>query len=346
MPVPTYDFKSAFNDRYSAITKKMLRVLSDNSRVSLSDLSKTLGVSRMTARSKLNRIEKELSLAYTVELSESTLGIVGQHLIMVKFDSKPDYGHISKLLSQSHIPQLAVSVKGNYDLMIYAVSTSTKEYAHWDKSMQILLSKYGVNWKSSEVVHKQLGFFPLRDVLLDRLNIPKDHLAMLKILHSNSRTSFRQISKDLGMHFNTVAYNFNKLLKKGYIKRFTITMGKPDFVSLMSFFSKYRPKEGYEASSSQARKAFTSDDPNSLISRYLICAPLIGSYDFFTIGAFDDYNTAYQNDVMYHKTTFKDHGVNLVYGEIDNILLGKLPIRSIDTKKEYNKIVWNTEDTV
>ena len=35
------------------------------------------------------------------------------------------------------------------------------------------LEKYGVSWHSSQVVHRQLGFFPLRNALVDRLNIPR-----------------------------------------------------------------------------------------------------------------------------------------------------------------------------
>ena len=69
-----------------------------------------------------------------------------------------------------------------------------------------------------------------------------------------------------------------------------------------------------------------------------MCAPLIGSYDFFTLGAFDDFETAYKNDIQYHKTLFKKQGIKIVYGEVDKVILGSLPIRSVDTKKEYNTL--------
>lgn len=335
-----YEFRSEFNERYSLVTRKMLRALSENSRVSVSDLARMLDVSRITVRNRLRDVESKLGVQYTAELDEGMLGLSSQHLIVVKFDSQPDYGKIGEMLRQSYIPQLAVSVKGSYDMIIYALSTSSRDYAHWDKSMQILLSEYGVDWKPSDVAHRQLGFFPLRDELLAKLDIPEDYKGILRALHSDSRTPFRQISKSLGMHFNTVAYNFNKLVKSGYIKRFTITAGMPPDVTLMSFFAKYRPREGYEDSSAAARKAFMSDDRYSLFSRYLMCAPLIGSYDFFTLGAFDSPEVAYRNDVMYHKSLFLKHGIRLAYGAVDRVILGRLPIRSIDVAKEYNKIFW------
>jgi len=337
------EFRSDFNEKYSLVTRKMLRILSEKSRISISELAKVLGVSRLTARNRLSKLEAEFGIRYTAELNETALNLVSQHLIMIKFDSKPDYGHIAEILKQSCIPQVAVSVKGGYDMILYAVSRSTREYAHWDKSMQILLADYGADWKPSEVVHRQLGFFPLRNELLDSLDMPVEYKGILKMLNADSRTSYRQMSRQLGMHFNTAAYNFNKVLKAGYVKRFTMTMDRPTDITLMSFFAKYKPREGYEKSSSVARKAFMSDDPYSLVSRYLICAPLIGSYDFFTLGAFDSADVAYRNDVKYHKDLFKKHGIRMAYGEIDNVILGSLPIRSIDTRKEYNTIVWNVD---
>ena len=335
-----YEFESEFNSSYGAVTRRMMRMLSENSRVSISEMSKALGLSRITVRKRMGAMEKEFGIHYTIEFDESVLKLSSQHLIAVKFNSKPDLDAISRLLAKSYIPQLAVHMKGSYDMLIYAASTSRRDYAHWDKTMQILLSDYGVDWRPSEVVHKQLGFFPLRSELVGRTDAPEDYKRIMLMLHGNARMPFRHISKRLGMHFNTVAYNFNKLVESGYIKRFTITARVPKGVSLMSFFSKYRPKAGYEACSAAARKAFMSDDRDSLVSRYLICAPLIGSYDFFTLGAFDSFETAYKRDVMYHRHLFENQGVRLIYGDVESVLLGSLPIRSMDIAREYNKLTW------
>jgi len=343
MSGPDYEFSSAFNERCNLVTRKIARLLSENSRASVSDISKTTGISRKTAKDRVLRMEKELGLRYSIELNESALKLTSPHLVAVHFDSKPDYGHIAGLLKRSYIPQVAVSVKGKYDLLIYAIATSNKEYVHWDKSMQILLAEYGADWKTSEVVHRQLGFFPLRNEIIERLDLDATYKSMLEILNTNARTSFQEMSRQLKMHFNTVAYNFNKLLKSGYIERFTIMMDKPKDVTLMSFLAKYKPKEGYEERSATARKAFTKDDQYSLVSRYVICAPLIGSYDFFTLGAFDNFNAAYKNDITYHRKLFKKDGIKMVYGEVDKVLIGRLPIRSLDTKKEYKTVAWTVD---
>ena len=339
-----YNFSSVFNNKYNLVTRKIIRLLSQDSRVSVSEISKQIGMSRETTRNRLKKIEKEFEINYTVEINSAAMNLSDPHLIAVKFDSKPDFKRVTEILSKSYIPQLAMSVKGDYGMVICAIATSNREYAHWDKSMQIALSEYGVDWRSSEVIHRQLGFFPLRDELLDKLQLPQRHKDIIKTLNANSRASFHELSKKVGMHSNTLIYNMNKLTNKGYINRFTITMSKPKDVSLMSFFAKYRPRDGYESTAAQARQAFMSDDENSLVSRYILCTPLIGSYDFFTVGVFDDIETAYKRDVEYHKTLFKKHGIQIVCGEIDKVLLGRLPLRSVDTKKEYNTLRW-TSDT-
>src|SRR5208283_1892641 len=98
-----HEFNSDFNEKYNVVTRKILRALSENSRISISDLAKGLGTSRMTARLKLKRVSEEFNIRYTVEFNESMLKLAAPHLIVVKFGSKPDYARVAKLLSQSHI---------------------------------------------------------------------------------------------------------------------------------------------------------------------------------------------------------------------------------------------------
>ncbi len=341
--MPDEEFKSAFNEKYSITARKVFRAVSRNSRAKITEIAGELDVSRRTTALKLAAMERELKLHYTLELDEERLGLNRPHLILAKFHEKPDWPRIKNLIARSHIPQLAAAISGTYDLLIYANALSGIEYARWDKSMQILLAPYKVEWQTSEVVHRQLGFFPLRNEIIEKAGIKEKYKKILSILNDNSRMSFQVLARALGMNVNTAVYNFNSLLKLGYIKSFTTTMELPMNVSLMTFFSKYTAAEGYENSAATARSTFTNDDDNPLISRYLITAPLIGSYDFFTLGAFDSKEIAYREDIQYHKNAFRKFNAKILYGEVKEVLLGKLPIRSMDTKKDYSTIVWNPQ---
>ncbi len=335
-------FRNSFNERYGLLARKVIRELSENSRVRITELSEKLGVSRRTAALKIANVERELGISYTIELDEASLGLNRPHLIWVKFRSRPDWEDVKSIVSNSYIPQIAFRVSGTYHMAIYANALSGTEYAHWERKTQMLLAAYKPDWRSSEIAHRQLGFFPLRNEALWRTGLTDMQKRMLCILNENSRISFNELAKALRMNVNTAVYNFRKLVSEGYVKSFTASMNAPRGVSLMTFFSRYTPSNGFEHASSIARREFTDDDQYPLVSKYLIASALLGSSDFFTMGAFDSREHAYRYDVMYHKGLFRKFGVQINYGIIKEMLLGRLPIRSIDAKRSYNTLVWST----
>ncbi|MHB1830284.1 MAG: winged helix-turn-helix transcriptional regulator [Candidatus Micrarchaeaceae archaeon] len=335
---------SRFDQEYSMMLRKSMRYLSEDARMSILELSKKLGVSRRTIRDKLLKAESEMGIKYTTEFNETALGLSNPHLIRIRFSKEPNYSEILRVLSSSYIPQLAVTTKGSYDLFIYANAITSSEYVHWDKKTQIMLSKYGVLWNSSDVAHMHLGFFPIRNELLDRASIPSKDKELLKMLNTNSRVSFSEISKRLNMHFNTVAYNFNRLIRSGYIKRFTLSTDMPKNAAVMTIFSKYLMSEHYEEDSAKSRIAFReSGTEYPIINRYPIVLQLVGSSDVFIMGVMDDADTAYHHVVSEYKKIFSNEKPRIEHGRVDKVILGRLPFRSIDTKKEYNVIKWTVD---
>ncbi len=335
-----YEFKSAFNEQYSFVARRILRMLSENSRITTSEMAGQLKISRQAIAKRLRKLENDLGISYVLELNEDKLGLSNPHIIFVKFGAKPDYEKIRALFLRSTVPQVAARISGKYDMFIYANSTSRDEYVHWDKSTQILLSEYKTLWQPSELAHRQLGFFPLRNELIEKLDIPPKHKEMIKILNENSRSSVQKVAAALGMHFNTAEYNFKKLLKMGYIRRFTLTMKQRNDLTFMSIFGKYIISGDFENDAAIERKALMSDDDYSVISRYIMSAQLVGSFDWFSIGVFDNRKTAYDNDVLYYRRSMKRQDVRAEYGTIEEVLLGKLPIRSWDAKKRYDVLRW------
>ncbi len=335
------NFTSEFNQRYNVVSKKILRVLSEDSRSSLTKISNELGVSRRSVALRMEKLETELGIHYVPELNEEALGFTNGHIIIARFDEKPDFTEIGKLLAKSRVPQVVAQIKGTFDLFIYANAPSKDEYVRWDKGTQVALADYKVTWQPSEVAHKQLGFFPLRNVLLEAANLKPKYKDLLLKLNENARVSFQEIAKSTNMHFNTVSYEFWKLMKMDYIKRFTLSMDIPKNVSVMSHFGKYVLPKTFEQDMQKTRKEYKSDDENPVISRYILCSQLIGYYDFTALGVFDNYDSAYKKQVKFFKDTLKPEQVKVEYGEIEKVLFGRLPIRTIDTAKEYNTIVWD-----
>ncbi len=344
MDGPDLEFSSAFNDKYSALTKRIIRELSNNARVPVNRLAVLAGSYRRMVSQKLKQAEEQLGIKYTMELNEQKLGLSNGHLILAKFLKKPEPEKLARILASSHVPQIAATLKGHYDLMIYANAQSGSEYVHWDKITQIRLSEYGVLWEPSDVAHRQLGFILLRNELLQRLDLPDEYRSIMLLLNQNSRLSFSDMSKKLNMHFNTVAYRFNKLVESKYIKRFTISMDPVPGTKMLAVAGKYIMKDNFESDASVSRKALMDDDKSPIASRYVVVNQLVGSYDFFSMGIFDSYDAAITHDLRYYKKAMHRHLVRAKYAEVDRVILGRLPIRSVDNRKEYDTIRWTTDN--
>lgn len=336
----TYEFDSKFNERYSLVARKIIRMLSDDARISNTAIANKLGITRQAVSKRLNKIEKEFGVNYTLEINEEALGLTYPHLILVRFEERPDYNMVKKLFLQSYIPQFVATLDGGYDLLVYANSTSRNEYTHWDKGMQMLLSDYKVSWYASEIAYKQLGFFSLRNEIINRTNIDNRYKELLKVLNVNSRISLKQMSDKLHVHFNILRYNFKKLLETNYIRRFTIVEKPIEDTAMMYYFAKLTPTNRFEQCAANARKALMYDDSYPSTSRYSFCSQLIGSGDFFVLGVFDDRKIGYRRAVLHYKNVMRTQKVKIWHGVIDKILVGKMPLRSVNNKTDYKIPNW------
>ncbi|MDE1870317.1 MAG: winged helix-turn-helix transcriptional regulator, partial [Candidatus Micrarchaeota archaeon] len=216
-----YDFESKFNREYNPITRKIIRLLSSNSRITVSEIAKELKMSRSTIASRLKKIEDAFQIKYTLRFNPRKLGLLNPHMILVRFGKKPDYEQVKRALGRTYHVQFAARIKGTYDLLIYANAYSLPEYLTWDMRMRSeLMPSYSAKWQSSDVSFFRLGFPQIRNEVLDRAKLPKRQREMLKILNQNSRISFKELSRSLGMNYKTTVYNFNKLVKSEYMLRF------------------------------------------------------------------------------------------------------------------------------
>ena len=332
-----YDFESDFNREYSPVTRKIIRLLSNDSRITISEMAKQLKMSRSTIASRLKKIEETFQIKYTLGFNPRKLGLLNPHVILVRFGKKPDYERIRKALGRTYHVQFAAKIKGTYNLLIYANAYSLPEYLTWDMRMRSeLMPSYNAKWESSDVSFFRLGFPPIRSEVLDRAKLPKRQREMLKILNQNSRISINELSRSLRTNYKTTVYNFNKLVKSDYIKRFTITMGLRPDISLMTMFNKFIPTQDYKGVEMLAKDFFTKDDRMPLVNRFIMCSNLVGAYDFFTVGAYDNPKIGHSKGIVLYKKLFKSYNITQTEsGTIEEVLVGTLPIRSVDAAKEF-----------
>jgi len=332
-----FELECEFNRKYSIITRKILRMLSENCRMTLTEMSKNLKLSRRNVSKRLARIEQEFGIKYTLDISKRKLGLINPHIILIKFGNKPDIEEVVAQFNKTYVAQIVVPVKGTYDMLVYANSASFKDYIDWDRdTRRAFLLKYKMRWEQSVVIFTRIGFYPLRNELILHSRLSGEEKSMMVILNEDSRISLKDMARRLHINYKTCVYRFNELVNKKYIKRFTISMDIPKGVSMMSLFAKYVPTEGVKLAKDYTRKMFTTDEHEPLVGRYALKLSLIGSYDSFAVGAFDDKRMGKRNMVdMYRKLFGGFSPLKLEYGEISSPLIGRLPVRSMDIKAEY-----------
>jgi DNA-binding Lrp family transcriptional regulator len=147
----------------SVLSRKILRELCTNSREPISEISGKFGISRYSTAERIQDLENALSLRYTLELNCDALGFSSIHIVAVKFSKKPEFDKLKLMLSKSRVVQLAVTTKGDFDLLIFAVAKGKVEYVQWETALQLALSKYGVAGNSYEVYMTRMGFLPLNN---------------------------------------------------------------------------------------------------------------------------------------------------------------------------------------
>jgi DNA-binding Lrp family transcriptional regulator len=331
--------ESEFNARYSPLTNRIMRMLCENSRSGITDIAGALSIHRKETERRLRTIEKEFGLKYTLELNQSRIGLRSPHIIGIKLGRGTGIKAVMDELSRYYIPQIVCSTRGKYDLLVYANAYSKSEYASWDRAMRRALTKRGeLRWDTSEVTFKRFGFFPLTSRTITHSRLPGRYKDMLVLLNDNSRIPLTEMAKRMRINYKTLLYSFKELLKTGYITRFTTVMPMRKEVAIMAVLIKYMSMSENTNLRINSSRLFTSDSYNPLVSRYLVKASLLGAYDSFFVGAFDSMRKAMRYGIGAYKEAVS--GITsdrIVALSVSGVLLGNLPIRSIDVKREYRE---------
>jgi DNA-binding Lrp family transcriptional regulator len=191
----------------------LLQALSMNSRLPHAKLSKITGIPIHALEYRISRLEKILSIKYTLELNMNNLGF-SEYMVLARFiSSKPSHEDVKKALSSFPRVQLALVTKGNYDLIIfYEAENNTILSLDLDSIRNSsALSKIDSEWYVTPIA-TDYGFVPLRqeffEVLKEKVWHRKKHgekpnanslmqreYALLRELNQDSAKSFASIER-------------------------------------------------------------------------------------------------------------------------------------------------------
>lgn len=109
------------------LDRKLLRALSKNVRISISQLARALGVSRSTAQSRLKRLETNGMIAgYRIEYGEKLNRNLIEAHVQIQVDQKLTGRALSEIDKIGEVRAL-YAVSGDYDLIAVLAAESTQK---------------------------------------------------------------------------------------------------------------------------------------------------------------------------------------------------------------------------
>jgi DNA-binding Lrp family transcriptional regulator len=128
---------------------KLLGRLTENSRISTSELARVLGVSRTTVQDRIYRLEKNQVIArYTVDLHKQYTRRLIKAQVMIQINPKLA-AEVGKALRQVDEIKILHAVSGPYDLIAEITAETTEEI---DKTLDSIGNVVGVEKTMSSIV--------------------------------------------------------------------------------------------------------------------------------------------------------------------------------------------------
>ncbi|MDE1851253.1 MAG: AsnC family transcriptional regulator [Candidatus Micrarchaeota archaeon] len=329
---------------YGFRTKSILRELSTNSRISITDLAKKLKCSRITAAKVLADVSSSYGVKFGLEFDEDKLGITQRHLLLIRLEKKPSLGELRELFAGDDHINCAFLCNGDFDLIIHAVATNPMDYIVWESLLPGKLADYGVDIYPSQLMLTNFGYMPINSGTLNSMaqNVNDKDKAIMALLNDDSRIGISEISSKLGIGRTTVHYRIFSLLRNGLIKRFTISLAKSPLKYVLAYTTNYHFNKTSHFRSVQMMEYYRQYDQDMpLFNTFQLLAPMSGSYRFLGIALFDDKKAAIKGGIVAHKSIFNQERVHMKSAEITGVIKGSYPFRNLDMMSNYRRFRWN-----
>lgn len=227
--------------RIDEIDQKLLTLLSTDSRTPISTMATALGLGPHATRSRIKRLEKALGLNYILEIDVTKLGYL-PYIILVKFkDRQPPASDMERLLQSDYRIQFAGWVKGDYDLVIYAIyedQLSAFDNMHRLRRSMVLRNCDSI-WYVTPFA-QTYSFVPLRKEFVGSIlknkawrrgmphayanegELKQRELMALQELNHNSIGDMSEMDRKHKLGRGSIMYAYHALKERGVIIRSTI----------------------------------------------------------------------------------------------------------------------------
>jgi len=215
--------------------KKILEELLINSRIPISTLSKKTGISREVATYRLKRMQKELIKDFhtIINLEALVFSRCGILMRLKGINSVNEKKFIEYLKNHEYVTYLGPII-GKWNM---AFDIVMKDEEHLKEIMDEIIKKIKNNLESYIMIRSGLDMatYPTKYVGKTVNRTPKKQTEMkykidsvdkniLKLLATNSRIEYQELSKKLKLAANTIKYRIKNMEKSNIIQGYSISV--------------------------------------------------------------------------------------------------------------------------
>lgn len=327
---------------------KILLALSTDARISITELSKNLGLSYNGTLSKIRKIEEKYQIKYTIEYGFLNKFNLHRFLSITKFtENLPNPEEIQKLLEADPRIQLAIWMKGEYQLILFIIASTPTEVETlvYNLRSNIVMNNFPSEWYVSYFTHG-FGFIPLRDEFFNFIKkqvwqrtkeTPRKkpdqifyrEYATMRELNSDGLMDFSEIDRRYGLNKGSARHTYYELLKNENIWRITIAMGNPPIKNVAITILKQENINEFNKSKKEYFLHRIEDD-NSLLNKYIYTGDIGAPYGILLISPLYFEGELEKIETLLNQIV---KGVKINSSLVSKVLVGKFGFRKIDIKQ-------------
>ena len=322
---------------------KVLRNLSMNSRMPITEIAKQVGVTNATAASMIKRLTERLNINYFAYLNLKSLGYL-RYLILFKFiNKKPSLDEIKEAFENDPRVLLVATIKGSYDLMVYFCLESDKQVMTFVyKWLSEKLQKYKAR-KYVVPFSPVYGSVPVREPFFNLLKeriwhrtreqprklswqLTESEFKILRDLAMDGNIQFKELALRNGLSAPAVSYIFEKLKQRKIINYMTLNMNNIPLKYYVVFVIKILDFDTYYKHDREGLIKEELDYKYPWINKYSFVADIgtpVGEIYIAPILNEDDYQT-YEQIFKYFKS------IEITSWLITDVIIGSFANRNFD----------------
>ncbi len=318
---------------------KLLMYLYDDSRAPLKALGREFNISYHTVSEVLKKLEEKYVLSYTLDLNEQALGFTEGRIIAIKFGNMPNVEALKERFKKDIFVQCAYLGSGDFDLLLYVVGLTNKDFNFWQYKFRVDFSEYKPNLRFATITFYPIGAFPLRNELIAESTILSDNeKKVLLLLNEDSRIKLSELVKKSKLTQMRVIYIMKKLKEKGVIKRYTTLVQQPDKRLLAAYAISDTPGKWHKKLLLNFLEEITREDLHEASNDYGLMCDTNGFCDGLYICAFEDGEVAAKRGPEILRNLWKDEDARIEKVILTSLLTGKWPFHLEQYKQQLKDV--------